>query len=74
MWADVFAKIAAADFLGSTPVVKVRRFSLLRAQDTMRCLAWAAERVARLSTPFLRAPPKAAIRPRRPRRPTDHDF
>ena len=74
MWADVFARVAAADFLGSTSVVKAHKFSLLRAQDTMRCLAWAAERVARLSTPILRAPPKAVFRPRRPRRPTDHDF
>ncbi|CAK0857729.1 unnamed protein product [Prorocentrum cordatum] len=46
MWADLFAKMAALDLAGSSSVLRGFKFELEQAKQRMRCLAFAAERVA----------------------------
>ena len=48
-WADIFAKMGSADIAVSNVLVRASEIKLRDARDAKRYVAWAAERVLRLS-------------------------
>eukprot|EP00959_Pyramimonas_sp_CCMP1952_P183553 3837867-Pyramimonas_sp.AAC.1 len=66
--------MAALELSGSSSVIRAHKFEMEQAKQRMRCLAFAAHRVASLASPVVYRPLPPAPRAPRRRKPTTHAF